>query len=99
MDLGSYDFGISDEEVYVRDKQANEVTRLRRAGLSVSHERKVNPSYYIAVFGLLALAFYFSIFFMRDALGDDVLILVIFGLFISPFFFRRFRQAFTTSES
>lgn len=94
VDLGNYDFGVSTDEVYVRDKLANEVTGLKRADLSVSHERKVNPSYYIAVIGLLTLAFYFSVFFLRDALGDDLLILVIFCLYISPFIFRRFTSGF-----
>lgn len=95
VDLGNYDFGLSDNEVYVRDKRTNDITELSRDNLSVSHERKVNPSYYIAVFGLLTLAFYFSIFFLRDALGDDLLILVVLGLYLSPFIFRRFASGFT----
>jgi hypothetical protein len=94
IDLGNYDFGLSSEEVHVRDKLANEVTSLRRAGIVLSHERKVNPSYYIAVLGLLTLAFYFSIFFLRDALGDDLLLVAVFALFISPFVFRRFTSGF-----
>lgn len=94
VDLGDYDFGVSVDEVYVRNKLANEVTELRRAGLSISHERKVSPSYYIAALGLLGMAFYFSVFFMRDALGDDILILAVLGLYVSPFIFRRFTSGF-----
>jgi hypothetical protein len=95
VDLGNYDFGLSDDEVFVRDKRTNDITELSRDNLFVSHERKVNPSYYLAVFGLLTLAFYFSIFFLRDALGEDILILVVLGLYLSPFVFRLFTSGFT----
>ena len=90
VDLGNYDCGVSEDNVYIRDKLANDVTQLRRTGIRVSATTRISPSYYIAAVGLLVMAFYFTVFFMRDALGGDVWIFAMLGLFIIPFIMRRF---------
>ena len=94
FDLGNYDCGVSDDQVFVRDKRANDVTELSRSGLAVSSTTRIERSYYLAAVGLLVMAFYFSLFFLRDALGNDIWIFAILGLFISPFIIRRFTSGF-----
>jgi hypothetical protein len=94
VDLGNHDCGISEEKIYVRDKLANAVSELGRSGLRVSSKTRVGTSYYLAAIGLLILAFYFSVFFMRDALGDDIWVLVLLGVYVSPFVMRRFTSGF-----
>jgi len=94
FDLGNYDCGVSDDQVFVRDKRANDVTELSRSGLAVSSTTRIDRSYYLAAVGLLVMAFYFSLFFLRDALGNDIWIFAILGLFISPFIIRRFTSGF-----
>jgi hypothetical protein len=94
IDLGNYDMGMGSESVYVRSKLDNDVMQLDRSGIRISHTTKVSPSYYIAAVGLLAMAFYFSVFFMRDALGDDLWLVAILGIFLSPFLFRFFTSGF-----
>lgn len=94
FDLGNYDCGVSDDRVFVRDKRANDVTELSRSGLALSSTTRTERPYYLAAVGLLAMAFYFSLFFLRDALGNDVWIFAILGLFISPFIMRRFTSGF-----
>jgi hypothetical protein len=94
IDLGNYDMGMVSETVYVRSKLDNDVKQLDRRGISISHTTRVSPSYYIAAVGLLVMAFYFSVFFMRDALGDDLWLVAILGIFLSPFLFRFFTSGF-----
>ena len=94
VDLGNYDLGLGPEAIYVRNKLDNNVKELRRGGVQISHKRKVSPSYYIAAVGLLVMAFYFSVFFMRDALGNDLWLLAILGLFLSPFLLRLVTSGF-----
>jgi len=94
LDLDGYDCGISEDTIFVRDKLANEVAELERKGLRISLETRTSPSYYIATIGLLVMAFYFAVFFMRDALGNDMWILAMLGLFLSPFLLRRVTSGF-----
>jgi len=94
FDLGNYDCGVSDDRVFVRDKRANDVTELTRSGLAISSITKIERSYYLAAVGLLVMAFYFSLFFLRDALGNDLWIFAILAIFISPFIMRRFTSGF-----
>ncbi len=94
VDLGNYDCGASSERVYVRDKLANQVEDLDRSGLEYSAETRIHHAYYLATAGLFVMAFYFSVFFMRDALGDDIWLLAISGLYVLPFLMRRFTSGF-----
>jgi len=94
VDLGQYDCGISETDLYIRDKSENTVTQLSRDGLSVSWENRINRSYYLATVGLLVMAFYFSVFFMRDALGNDVCLLAVLGLYVAPFIMRKFASGY-----
>lgn len=94
FDLGNYDCGVSDDRIFVRDKRANDVTELTKSGLAISSTTRIERSYYLAAAGLLVMAFYFSVFFLRDALGNDIWIFAILGLFISPFIMRRFTSGF-----
>ena len=57
-------------------------------------ERRTSPSYYLATVGLLVMAFYFSVFFMRDALGNDFWLLAVLGLYVVPFIMRRFTSGY-----
>jgi len=94
FDLGNYDCGISDDKIFVRDKRANDVTELPRSGLEVSATMRVQRSYYLAAVGLLVTAFYFSVFFFRDALGNEIWIFAVLGIYLSPFIMRRFTSGF-----
>jgi len=94
VDLGNYDCGATESKIYVRDKRTNTVEEMQKSGVRVQRKTRVSPSYYLAVFGLLALAFYFSVFFLRDALGEDIWLLGLLAIYVLPFIVRRFTSGF-----